>query len=1040
MNTTHVLFKQGSGLQTITAICGISLACLVSLSTQAEQTGDAISFARQIRPILSDACFHCHGPDANKRKADLRLDQESFAKKQSDGNWIIKEGAPHESDFINRIFATDEDEIMPPPKSGKSLSPDDKALLKTWVEQGAPWEMHWSFEPLHRPEVPTVKDSDWPVNPIDFFILSKLEREGIQPSTPANPRTLSRRLHLDLTGLPPSVEASRRFAESEDPLDFERMVDSLLADKAYGEKLSTHWLDLVRYADTVGYHGDQPYSVWPYRDYVINAFNSNMPFDRFTREQIAGDLLPNATRNQKVASGFNRLHMITAEGGAQDKEYLAKYAADRVRTTAGVWLGATMGCAECHNHKYDPYTMKDFYSLAAFFGDLKEKGFYGGSVWEPEMPLPSKPQEQEQEQLASMVDTLEKQLVTCTDELAQAQSTWEASLNTLESQGRLTWNPIQPDHIESENGTEWIQQADLSILTRGPNPEKEVFTVQWKPAPEQTITGIRLEALTHPSMDKGSLSRGGGNFVLSEATLSVLREGEEVPIKIKNATADFAQNSFDARRVLDGNEETGWAVDGASKKENRRLLLTLDEVYHPQSSDALIVRLKHTSKHERHLIGRFRLTSTSVPDPTLSETGLPADIYRIVTKSIEDRAKEETEQLTQHFLKRTPLLDDARTQLASAKKRLEALRNEIPTMLVSMSVKPRTMRILPRGNWMDDSGDIVQPAIPDFLDSEGLNTKGSQLSRVDLANWLVSEKNPLTARHFVNHLWKQYFGYGLARIMEDTGSQGTPPTHPELIDWLASEFIQSGWDIKHIVRLMVTSQTYRQASTPSDWLMERDPYNRLYARQSRFRLDAEIIRDQALDVCGLLMDQIGGPSVRPYQPAGYYSQLNFPKRTYKHDTGSAQYRRGLYTHWQRTFLHPMLKAFDAPTREECTAQRPRSNTPLQSLSLLNDPSFVEAARTYAAEILIQGQGSDRERIREAFEKVTLRTPSHKELQILEDLLNDMRDGYRTDPDRGKELIQVGLNTAGVQCPPDELGAWTAVTRALFNLHETITRY
>jgi hypothetical protein len=1040
MKNTHALNYNRSAFQRLSAVCLVTLVCLFSYTWINAAGIESISFARQIRPILSDACFQCHGPDANKRKAGLRLDEETYAKKQIDGVWIIKEGAPHESDFIDRIFTSDPDAIMPPPKSGKTLKEEEKALLKTWIEQGAPWEMHWSFEPLHRPIVPSVKDSEWPVNPIDFFILSKLEKEGIRPSLPANLNTLARRLHLDLTGLPPAVEVTRRFVDSEDPLDYERMVDSLLADKAYGEKLSTHWLDLVRYADTVGYHGDQPYTVWPYRDYVIDAFNSNMSFDRFTREQIAGDLLPNATRTQKVASGFNRLHMITAEGGAQDREYLAKYAADRVRTTAGVWLGATMGCAECHDHKYDPYTMKDFYSLAAFFGDLKEKGFYGGSVWEPEMPLPSNSQEQEQDQLLTRVDSLEKQLTTPTKELTQAQSAWETLIQDLASQGRLTWIPIQPVEIASENGTEWIQQADLSTLTRGPNPAQETFTVQWEPGQEEAITGLRVEALTHPSMDKMSLSRGGGNFVLSETILTVVRGEKEIPIKIEHAEADFAQNNFDARRVLDGNDETGWAVDGANKKENRQLLLTLQDAFNPQTSDTLKLRLKFTSKHKHHVIGRFRLTSTSVPDPALSETGLSDEIYGIVTKPSTDRTEDETAQLTKHFMERTPLLDEARTQLASAKRRLDTLKNEIPTMLVSMSVKPRVMRILPRGNWMDDSGDIVQPAIPDFLDSEGLNKEESPLSRMDLANWLVSDKNPLTARHFVNHLWKIYFGYGLARVMEDSGSQGTPPTHPELIDWLASEFIRSGWDVKHIVRLMVTSQTYRQTSTPSDWLMERDPYNRLYARQSRFRLDAEIIRDQALEVCGLLMDQVGGPSVKPYQPAGYYSQLNFPKRTYQHDTGSSQYRRGLYTHWQRTFLHPMLKAFDAPTREECTAQRPRSNTPLQSLNLLNDPSFVEAARTYAAEILTSGRGSDRERIRDAFEEVTLRPPSHKELQILEDLLNDMRDGYRTNPERGRDLVKVGLNSAGAQCPPDELGAWTSVTRALFNLHETITRY
>ena len=1001
---------------------------------------EPISFARQIRPLLSDACFQCHGPDANERKAGLRLDQENAAKARDGDYWVIKEGDPDQSDLISRIFTSDEDDMMPPPDSGKSLKEHEKQLIRDWIAQGAPWETHWAFESLRRPNVPSVKDADWPVNAIDYFILAKLEANGLRPSKEADPQTLMRRLHLDLTGLPGEVSTARRFAESEDPLDYSQIVDSLLADEAFGERLSIHWLDLVRYADTVGYHGDQPYSVWPYRDYVIDAFNHNMPFDQFTIEQIAGDLLPDATRNQKVASGFNRLHMITAEGGAQDKEYLAKYAADRVRATSGVWLGATMGCAECHDHKFDPYSMKDFYSMAAFFGDLKEKGFYGGSRWEPEMPLPSPRQENEQKQVASTIDRLEKTLVTATEELVNAQLDWESQLMEWESKGQLTWQPLSPATLSSENGTQFIQQFDGSILTRGPKPKKETLELEIPLSPSREITGIRLEALTHPSMDEGALSRGGGNFVLSEFEL-ILKQGEdESPVKLASAAADYSQKSFEAGKAIDGKDDTGWAVDGKNKKEARKLLVTLQEPLKATEGTTLIARLKHHTKHERQVIGRFRLSTTSVPDPVLTETGLPDDIYRLVSMPWESRSEKEAQTLASYFFDRTPILDPVRVQLASAKSRMKVLENEIPTMLVSMSVKPREMRILPRGNWMDDSGPVVQPAIPDFLDYDGINAKKERLSRLDLAQWLVSEKNPLTARNFVNHLWKLYFGYGLARVMEETGSQGTPPTHPELMDWLASEFIRSGWDVKHMVRLIVNSQTYRQSSTPGKMLASMDPYNQLYARQTRYRLDAEVIRDQALDISGLLVRQVGGPSVKPYQPAGYYSQLNFPKRTYQHDTGNSQYRRGLYTHWQRTFLHPMLKAFDAPTREECTAQRPRSNTPLQSLNLLNDPSFVEAARTFAAGILSSGSGSDRKKIQSAFESVTLRKPTQRELHILEQLLEDTRKGYAAEPDRGLELVEVGLNQAGEQCPPVELGAWTAVTRALFNLHETITRY
>ena len=571
---------------------------------------EPISFARQIRPLLSDACFQCHGPDAKERKAGLRLDLEHAAKLRDGDFWVIKECDPDKSDLIARINTSDPDDAMPPADSGKSLNPEEKQLIREWIEQGAPWETNWSFEPLHRPNVPSVKNSDWPVNAIDYFILAKLEANGIRPSEVADPQTLMRRLHLDLTGLPAGIETVNKFAESENPLDYQRIVDSLLADEAFGERLSIHWLDLVRYADTVGYHGDQPYSVWPYRDYVIDAFNHNMPFDQFTLEQIAGDLLPNPTRKQKIASGFNRLHMITAEGGAQDKEYLAKYAADRVRTTSGVWLGATMGCAECHDHKFDPYSMKDFYSMAAFFGDLKEKGFYGGSNWEPEMPLPSSQQETEQQQLTSSVERLEKILVTSTEELVNAQLDWEGQLSALEASGDLTWQPLRPTSVSSENGTQTIQQSDGSILTKGPKPDQEIFEIEIPIRASQKITGILLEALTHPSMDEGSLSRGGGNFVLSEMELALKTEDSTTPIELVSAVADFAQKNFEATKVIDGKDYTGWAVEGKTKKEKRMLLISLKSPIQSNKNVTLIARLKHTSKHEKHVMGRFRLSTT----------------------------------------------------------------------------------------------------------------------------------------------------------------------------------------------------------------------------------------------------------------------------------------------------------------------------------------------------------------------------------------------------------------------------------------------
>ena len=1000
-------------------------------------------FETTIRPLLSNACFQCHGPDAAQRKAGLRLDQESEIKSQKDGQWIIDPDQRHQGLLLERIFSEDPEEVMPPPDSGKSLTQKEKEAIRKWVAEGAPWGTHWSFKPMTKPPLPSVKDIDWPTNPIDFFILADLESRGIRPSKPANKATLARRIHQDLIGLPPTIPATRQFSESEDPADYSKMIDGLLSNPAFGEKLSVHWLDLVRYADTVGYHGDQPYTVWPFRDYVIHAFNQNMPFDQFTKEQIAGDLLPNASQSQKIASGFNRLHMITAEGGAQDKEYLAKYAADRVRTTSNVWLGATMGCAECHDHKFDPYTMEDFYSFAAFFGDLKEKGFYGGSKWEPEMPVPSAQQKHEKDRLSKLTIQLEKTLSTLTAPLEEAKDTWEQQLQQWHQEGQLSWDPILPEGLESDHGTLLTLQTDGSILTQGPKPEKDHYTLIWTAPADRRISAIRLDALQHPSMDKGSLSRGGGNFVLSEVELILEHDGVMEPIEWLDAETDYAQKGFEASKAIDENPETGWAVDGHEKHEPRSLCLTLKSPLEVQAGHRLTLRLKHETQHEGHMIGRFRLSSTPVNDPTLTETGIQDDLYRWLITEEEERDEAQNKKATDYFLAHTPLLEDSRRLLSLSREQLDRLDKEIPTMLVSKSVEPRTMRILPRGNWMDESGPEVVPALPAFLPSLDTDNQNTQrLGRLDLARWLTSKENPLTARVFVNRLWKLYFGHGLARVMEDSGSQGSPPTHPALLDWLACEFIDSGWDIKHMIQLMVGSSTYQQTSQASDQLQREDPENKWFARQSSYRLDAEMIRDQALELSGLLTRKVGGESARPYQPEGYYSQLNFPKRTYQADLGSRQYRRGLYTHWQRTFLHPMLKAFDAPNREECTASRPRSNTPLQSLNLLNDPSFVEAAEHLADRILENHSGDDRTRIAAAFEKVTLRRPNYQELSILQDLLNDMRDSHEREPRPQEDgLVQVGMiQVQNAKAHEHERHAWISVTRALLNLHETITRY
>jgi hypothetical protein len=765
-------------------------------SASAADPAKRVDFNRDVRPILSDKCFACHGPDPKHLKAKLRLDVEESAKETG----AVVPGKPAESTLVDRITAKEDEGRMPPAKSGKTLTAAEIELLRRWVEEGATYAAHWAYVPPKRHPTPAVKDATWPANSIDHFILARLEREGLRPSPEADRRTLVRRLSFDLTGLPPTPAEVEAFEKDADPKAYEKLVDRLLASEHYGERMATYWLDLVRYADTVGYHGDQDHHASPYRDYVIDAFNLNLPFDRFTREQLAGDLLPNPTVDQKIATCYNRLLQTSHEGGVQPKEYLAIYAADRVRNVSAVWMGATVGCAQCHDHKFDPYTAKDFYSLAAFFADVDE----------------------------------EKHL------------------------------------------------------------------------------------------------RGGG------ADTVPTKRPPEVPVH--------------------------------TRRERQRL-------------DELNARIKELEA-----------------DP-----------------------------------------DTDKQALAALTKERDALQKNRRLVMVTQAVTPRTVRLLPRGNWLDDSGPVVEPAVPEFQGGLKLDRRAT---RLDLANWLTDARGGaggLTARVFVNRLWYLFLGVGLSKSLEDFGGQGEPPVHPELLDALAVEFVERGWDVKHMVKLIVTSRTYRQTSLESPALHERDPENRLYARQSRFRLPAEAIRDNALAVSGLLVPDVGGGPAKPYQPAGYYRHLNFPKREYASHTDPRQYRRGVYTHWQRQFLHPMLRAFDAPSREECTAQRPRSNTPLAALVLLNDPTFIECARVLAQRALAEGGKADADRLVWVFRQATCRNPDEFERGVLLKLLAKNRAEYKADPKAAGELVKIGLAPVAKDADIPELAAWTAVCRAVLNLSEVMTR-
>ena len=728
----------------------------LGMSAVGEEVSE-IRFNRDIRPILSDKCFFCHGTDPETREGDLRLDLREPAVKAG----ALVPGDPKKSMLVERIYSNDADDLMPPAKSHKELDADEKKLLARWIAAGAEYEDHWAYTQLKQPDF----------GALDEMVAMTLRDHGLKFSPEADRRTLIRRVTLDLTGLPPTPDEVRKFSADTMPDAYERLVERLLASPHYGERMAVPWLDAVRYADTVGYHGDNVRDASPFRDYVIRSFNEDKPFDQFTTEQLAGDLLPDATLQQRIAASYNRLNQLSKEGGIQDAEYIKKYQAERVRTTATAWLGSTMACAECHDHKFDPFTTRDFYSFAAFFADILEKG---------------------------------------------------------------AWN------------NDGHYQEDIK---------------KWK---EQ---GVKF--------------------------------------------TDFG--------------------------------------------------------------------------PVLEVPGVAPEPSRFVPATI--------------------------------------------------SAKPREMRIRPRGNWTDNSGEIVLPSTPAFLPNAMASTEEKRLSRLDLAQWIVDPENPLTARTAVNRMWAQFFGTALSRNTGDLGSQGAWPSHPEVLDWLAAEFVANGWSTKHVVRTIVLSRTYRQSSAATAELLAKDPGNSLLARQSRRRLDAEFIRDNALAVGGLLDRGIGGRSAKPYQPTGHYQHLNFPRRKYQADTGRHQYRRGLYTHWQRTFTHPMMKNFDAPSREECAVDRMQSNTPLQALNLLNDPSFTEAARALA-ELVVGSENA----IAVAFERVLARPPSTEEVDLLRGLHERELKRFGEDPKAAGEFLRIGQRSVPANLDPVRLAAMTSVTRAMLNLHETVTRF
>jgi len=1009
-----------------------------------------LEFNRDIRPILSDHCFRCHGPDKSQRKAKLRLDvREAALEKEA-----FVPGKPEESELIRRINGTDPDDLMPPEDMHKPLSVAQKELLKRWVAEGAEYQPHWAYITPVRPTVPEIRDTKSIIaNPIDAYVQRELESRKIQPSPEADRRTLLRRLSLDLIGLPPSPEEVEKFLADKSPKAYDRQVERLLASPHYGERMAVSWLDLARYADTVGYHGDQSQNVFPYRDYVINAFNANKPFDQFTIEQLAGDLLPNPTVEQKTATAFNRLNMMTREGGAQPKEYLAKYAGDRVRTVSTTWLGSTMGCAECHDHKYDPFSAKDFYSLAAYFADVKQWGVYADYNYTPNPDLkgvgndhPFPPEiEVDSPALRNRIHKLDLQR----DEAhAQAWKKIRAEKTSrgafekwrTQSRGFLKQNPdgwLSPDptvvlKLKNTNAvlsTNFSAQADGTITF---SREAHASTAVKLSLTNQWLAAIRVQATPHEANEETPKQPRRPRRLASDITLSAtLRNGDQsTKLGFTFADADAKQPRYSAGQTILGVKDV-WRL--STEQEQQIAVWLLDRPVWISSNATLTVNLGTAD------VASIRVSISPFAADDVLQAGGGAELRAALGRSAFSRGKAESRLVERTFLLSTDSAADFLKRAQELQREIVECRDGRAFVQITESREPQVTRVLPRGNWQDETGEIVQPTPPHFLPQA--QAKGTnRLTRLDLARWLVSPENPLTARTFVNRLWKQFFGMGLSAVVDDLGAQGETPTHPELLDWLAVEFHESGWDVKHIVKLIVTSATYRQAAGPRPDLKDIDPNNRLLASQTPRRLEAELVRDNALAVAGLLNPEIGGPSVHPYQPPDYYVNLQFPDRDYYASKDDRQYRRGVYAWWQRTFLQPMLANFDAPAREECTAIRNASNTPQQALTLLNDPTFVEASRVFAGRILTTKAKTDQQRLDLVFRRALGRSPKSAERESLTRFLTEQRSYYNANTEDAKKLLRVGFAPEPTVANEAELAAWTQVCRVVLNLHETITRY
>jgi hypothetical protein len=1001
-----------------------------ALATGALHAAPKIDFNRDVRPILSDNCFTCHGPDTAKVKSRLRLDSRDAALKggRFDGPAIVP-GDPDESPLLQRILSTDEDEHMPPLDSPKpQLTEKQVATLRQWIAEGAEYQGHWAFTAPVRPEVPAVApgvDPGKPVKPIDAFVLAKLATEGLTPQPPADPRTLIRRVTLDLTGLPPTVDEVAAFLADPAPDAYEKVVDRLLASPRYGERMAMPWLDNARYADSNGFQTDGSRQMWPWRDWVIHAFNRNLPFDQFTIEQLAGDMLPGATPDQIVASGFNRNHRLNGEGGLIQQEWFVETVIDRVETTGNVWMALTMNCCRCHDHKYDPISQKEFYQMFAYFNSNDESGILAGDgrntepVYRITTPEHDRKVAELNDQLAAAA-AAEKQV---RKQVAAGQAGWERSLSRRRA-GPVAWQVVAPASMGAEKAT--LAAEGDTIFASGPHPDTDTYTIRFKTT-RPMVTAIRLELLADKRLpSKGPGRHPNGNPILSELTLAA---PGQMPV-FKSASATFDQPDWESPKAFDGNPATGWAIYPRVGMDQSAVFTLATPLQLPVGTELTLSLVQNYGSGAT--IGKFRVALTDAPDTS----PLPAPVAAILAKRAATRSPAEKKQLSAHYLGQSGEWLAAQAKTNSLKQALAALEGSAPsTMVMKELATPREAVILERGEY-DRPGAKVERQLPAFLPPLAA---GEPNNRLGLARWLVSGTHPLTARVWVNRAWEQFFGHGLCKTSENFGSQSEWPSHPELLDWLATEFVRIGWDMKAMQKQIVMSDAYRRSAKVTPELLEKDPENRLLARGPRLRLSGETLRDQALAVSGLLKEKIGGPSVRPYMPEGVWDETSRygDLRNYKHETGDGLYRRTLYTIWKRSAGPPTLQLFDAPTRDICTIKRGRTNTPLQALALLNEVTFVEAARQLAQRMITEGGATPDARFNWAMEHVLARPASAGELAVLGKGLASRLADFQAKPAEAAKLLAFGESQSAQATP--ELAAYTLMANVILNLDEVITR-